>query len=187
MSDENNTHIDDTCAEAPPEQPFFAAIRECIHTVPASKIRAAARACLALAEEMVAAAVESLVKENNGHIIENGRIAAENKATIDTLRDELKQAEKIYTKAGNSMAEEIKELKARITEMEAEANEDRKLKKDYLAEISKHGIEVAKLCRERDNLGHDCAALQVKIDELVVTKIRLSDIVAELATVIRNS
>ena len=103
--------IEELEAEIPAEaSPLTRMQRAVIEASPRVKVdvEALAEACLAVAEAMVEEAVTNA--RSNG-------------------RDELSTTKLAYAK-------EIDTLKARITEMEVEANEDRKIKKDQKREVA---------------------------------------------------
>lgn len=172
MRDENNTPIDMPAEiEMSPEQPFFDAIHENIDVTRVSpgKLRAAAKACLALADTMVDASKAEMRKAFQD---EAAGVANEISALTNMVRDR---------------DTEIAELKARITEMEAEANEGRRIRKDLGKELSEIRAAHARLIDENAKLWKDNAELHENNKGLKETRYRLATIIDDLANVIRNS
>lgn len=169
--------------EDAPEQPFFDAIRECIHTVPASKIRATAKTCLIVAEAMIEEAKEAMCAAFDSEALE----LKQHVASVEESLDGYKSDAEAWEKKATALLKGVQGLKSSISVMRAEADEDQKIKQDLEKELSEIRAAHARLIDENTKLWKDNAELHENNKGLKETRYRLATIIDDLAYVIRNS
>lgn len=123
---------------------------------------------------------------------------------IDTLQSryqakckELDKAEETYTSAvllateefntaSKSALTEIGELKARITELEAEADKDQKIKQDIEKELSETRAIYARMASEHEVVKRDAAQFRTRTATAEEHARKLYDVIESLASIGRN-
>lgn len=159
MRDEINTPID-MPVEREPEQPFFDAIHENIDVtrVPHRMLRSAAKACLALAEEMSEEAVTHARESNRTEMAELRKATGEE---ISALTNMVRERDSRI----NDMDEENQKLSACIDRLTAEC----------LAHIDEHARIAAENKATIDNLEKTLVAANDHVNRLTGELERIED------------